>query len=325
MINSLVYFRVGVMNKFMLSCSIIFTCLTVIRGQNSEVLSKSEQVEVKKNAWSFEMHYMNGDDWYVSSALTGSVHHASYTSGSESYDFRLGKQQEAVLDIPENKNKPSLSYANRLKISIINGVWNADFYEKCNQREGKTALMISQMVMQCLQLTDQKDDLFKMPRKRIIPDSWNEGSSMLKLEAFDVHDRKTDIVSWEDGSRQDRPTVLWTLCTGQDMVSYLRIEYLRGAYETEEKFTQFIEYAQEIRNEFICNSLSEKIIKNISGEVQVSICNIYREYDISESIISNSEEEDVKYDLPKEEMDVLIRQYGREHPSVMKHVERESE
>lgn len=59
---------------------VVFVCLSITRGQNGETQPRSEKIIVEENDWAYEMHYMHGNDWYVSTALTGNVQHASVSS-----------------------------------------------------------------------------------------------------------------------------------------------------------------------------------------------------------------------------------------------------
>ena len=305
-------------NKFALLHSVVFVCLSISRGQNGETQQWSEKIIVEENDWAYETHYMNGNDWYVSTALTGNVQHVSYVSGSEFYDFRLGEQEKRVVDIPEYKNEPSLSYVKTFKISETNGVWNADFHRKCNENEGEISLMIAQMIVQCLQLSEQKEKLFEGSRRKIVPDGWSDDMTTLKLYALEDNTRKVNIVSWEDESGQDDPVVWWTFCVDRDAITYLRIEHLRGSYKSKDKLVEFVEYVNIIRNEFISKNITTKSIRGMSEEVRVDICTIHRSS--GGDIASYRDKESVRYDLSKEEMDVLLREYGRDHPKILEHL-----
>jgi hypothetical protein len=313
----------GAVERIILSFSILAVCSLVVKGQERGSLKTEETCVHQGIDWSYDAYNIYGDDWHVFVALTGSVHRVGANGSWDSYGFHLGKLKEKIVDVPAGKMGLKLAYADELEIAMKGDVWQANFYKSCSQKENKRTLQIAQVVMQCLQLMDQKDCQFKTPRRRFVADGWNEDDSKLTLQASEVHARKMNVVSWEDESGQDESLVWWTLRGDEEKLRFLRIERFSGALKSQPSYSQFIEYAEELREVFIRNELSATDVNSYGGAVEVTVCSLALHIDSiqkeNNKKLSSSLSPQVEYDLPKLEMDKLLEKYTPNHPLVLQH------
>lgn len=305
-------------------CCILVVCLSVATGQGEDALSKADRISVGED-FEWTQHFIFGDDYYISGALTGSVHRVDTNENEHSYAFRLGKLKEQSVIVPAGTEGPKLDYVDEFEIAMKDDIWQANFYKSCGQEVAKASLKIVQSVIECLHLMDQKDSMYKPQRIIFSPAGWNEDNSMLSLEPREVVERQLNVVSWEDESDDDETLVWWTLRMDGESVRFLRIERFPGALQSEQpSYSQFLEYVEDMRELFVRNKLSAEEIKSCADAVEVTICSfgqqsgsVDKRYDDTSA---TSLSPMVEYDLPKAEMDKLLKIYSTNHPLVRMHI-----